>query len=527
MFTNLRYLCLGVFTALVILTLFITSYFKDNLIESVAKNIVKQQADIIINEYTQSIWNRFYPVIAYLYTQPVSEWEVYPQYQAFKEESKSFFNNIKIPKLIIYNNSDYVIFDAESSVEVVDNSNFVSTLLKNDKHANNLVLAKAGQTTYSVVNNVKIKGQTDTKVMFNVLMPLKVTAENQELNLDITKAQGVIEFNFDITDIYVKVDRIKFIISLLTISGLAILTLVVIIGSRKAETVIEKQQEDSMEMASAKMMAESENKAKSQFLANVSHELRTPLNAIIGFSEIISSESMGPLNNEKYKEFIHDIHTSGVHLLSLINDILDFSKAEENKLQVDFEQIELTKLVKVCMRMVLPRAEAAQVKLTEAIPNEPVIIMADQKRFKQVVLNLLSNAVKFTQEAGEVTLRVIKNVENSSVSVEVKDTGVGMAAQDLARALAPFGQVDNKLSRRYEGTGLGLPLTKKLVELMKGRFDIKSEPGLGTTVTLTFLLPSNEIEIETKASQAPTPAVPATADTSASELKATQPPVGS
>ena len=162
------------------------------------------------------------------------------------------------------------------------------------------------------------------------------------------------------------------------------------VASKKAEKLIDTQQEESLEMASLKSAAESESKAKSQFLANISHELRTPLNAIIGFSEIINSESMGPVGNEQYKEFIKDIHTSGVHLLSLINDILDFSKAEENKLQIDFEQTDVIKIIKVSLRMVMPRAEQSKVKIVEEVPTDLLLVVADQKRLKQVILNPVS-----------------------------------------------------------------------------------------------------------------------------------------
>jgi len=270
--------------------------------------------------------------------------------------------------------------------------------------------------------------------------------------------------------------------------------LLLVMASKRVEELIDKQQEAALELANAKAVAESESRAKSQFLANISHELRTPLNAIIGFSELINSESMGPLNNEKYKEFVHDINASGVHLLSLINDILDFSKADENKLQINLEEVDLTKTIKICLRMMAPRSQEAGVTLVDEVPAEHIIILADAKRTKQVVLNLLSNAVKFTPEGGKVIVKVWKNLDNNSIVMQIKDSGIGMAAQDLARALSPFGQIENKLSKRFEGTGLGLPLSKKLVELMNGSFEIQSESNIGTTVTIVFSLQSSDIE---------------------------------
>ncbi len=256
--------------------------------------------------------------------------------------------------------------------------------------------------------------------------------------------------------------------------------------SYSASKIINRQQEANQELIDAKNRAELQNQEKSKFLANISHELRTPLNAVIGFSEIMRDEQFGPLGSEQYRDYIRDIHTSGVHLLSLINDILDFSKADANKLEVEMIDVDLTKAVKTAIRLVLPRSQDAKVELKENIPKQHIILKADPKRLKQVILNLLTNAVKFTPEGGEVLLVVWPDSGDGKITIEVKDTGIGIAPKDIAKAMATFGQVDNKLSRRYEGTGLGLPLSKKLVELMNGTFEIKSEVNLGTTVTIKF-----------------------------------------
>jgi two-component system cell cycle sensor histidine kinase PleC len=250
--------------------------------------------------------------------------------------------------------------------------------------------------------------------------------------------------------------------------------------------IIARQHEANLELAAQAASAQAENRDKSQFLANVSHELRTPLNAIIGFSEFIKSERSGPIGNDKYGEYIRDIHGSGVHLLSLINDILDYSKAEADKLELEISEVDATKTVRNSMRLVSPRAEDAQVQLIEEIPREHFILKTDAKKIKQVMLNLLSNAVKFTPVGGSVTVSMWQNVVDGGLSIEVRDTGIGIAPKDISRAMAPFGQVDNTLSRKYEGTGLGLPLTRKFVEIMGGTFSIASEVGKGTTITIVF-----------------------------------------
>ncbi len=254
----------------------------------------------------------------------------------------------------------------------------------------------------------------------------------------------------------------------------------------RSESIIEIQHEQQADLEAAKTKAEEESVEKSKFLANVSHELRTPLNSIIGFSEILKDEVMGPLGSAQYKEYATDIHASGTHLLSLINDILDFSKADANKLEVEYQETDVTKLLKNCLRLIAQRAEAANVKLGSEFADEHVVTMIDPKRLKQVVLNLLTNAVKFTPPHGRVTLSCAQDLLNHKLVIAVSDTGVGIAEKDISKVMAAFGQVKNEYSSKSEGTGLGLPLTRKLVEIMGGQFVISSKLGEGTRVTLTF-----------------------------------------
>ncbi|WP_316353134.1 sensor histidine kinase [Candidatus Trichorickettsia mobilis] len=261
---------------------------------------------------------------------------------------------------------------------------------------------------------------------------------------------------------------------------------IVTYNTNYAQRIINKQFEANRGLEEARIRAETESSAKTEFLANVSHELRTPLNAIIGFSEIIISETYGAIENKQYAEYVQDINNSGKHLLSIINDILDFSKASVDKLKVEHVELDLNKLASSSMRFVKPRADEAKIQLIEDLPKEHIVIKADPKRLKQALLNLLSNSVKFTPENGKITLKITIDASMSEVYIQVIDTGIGMSEKDIPKALSTFGQIDNKLSRKYEGTGLGLPLTKKLVELMHGKFDLTSIIGVGTTITLTF-----------------------------------------
>jgi len=230
--------------------------------------------------------------------------------------------------------------------------------------------------------------------------------------------------------------------------------------------------------------AAASSQAKSQFLAAMSHELRTPLNAIIGYSELIRTEVYGPLGDARYVDYLGDIHSSGSHLLALINDILDLARLDANRVELDDEDFDLGELIDETMRAVGPQAAEAELVLEHRSAERPPHVRADRRRVKQVLLNLLSNAVKFTPEGGHV--RVLVERAPDALSVSVSDTGIGMGPDDIAVALERFGQVDGSLARRYEGTGLGLPLVKQLIELHGGSLRLTSAPGAGTTATITF-----------------------------------------
>jgi two-component system cell cycle sensor histidine kinase PleC len=246
----------------------------------------------------------------------------------------------------------------------------------------------------------------------------------------------------------------------------------------------------SVEIAAEKSITESRaaaeeaSRAKSEFLANMSHELRTPLNAIIGFSETMAGELLGPMTNPRYKDYASDIVASGRHLLSVINDVLDLSKVEAGKLELHDEELQLGALFERCVALVRQRATAARVRLTIAAAALPPIV-ADETRLKQILINLLTNAVKFTPEGGDVRLQASR-LDDGRLEMSVRDSGIGMRAEDIPRALEPFRQIDNAYNKTKEGTGLGLPLVKKLVDLHRGELKIASEPGAGTTVSVVW-----------------------------------------
>jgi two-component system cell cycle sensor histidine kinase PleC len=227
--------------------------------------------------------------------------------------------------------------------------------------------------------------------------------------------------------------------------------------------------------------AEAANQAKSEFLANMSHELRTPLNAINGFSEIMAGEMFGPLGHEKYKGYAGDILKSGQHLLSLINDILDMAKIEAGKMTLRYEPVSLAEVCEDAIRLMRGKAEDCGLTLTLMADNLPEI-EADYRGLKQVMLNLISNAVKFTPEGGVITVSAARNGLDR-MRISVTDSGIGIAEADLARLAQPFEQVEGQHSKTTQGTGLGLALTKSLIELHQGVMTMTSAPGVGTTVS--------------------------------------------
>ena len=256
---------------------------------------------------------------------------------------------------------------------------------------------------------------------------------------------------------------------------------------RIAGVIIEISDRKATEQAllAAKEEAETANRTKSAFLANMSHELRTPLNAIIGFSEIMQSETFGPIGNPKYAEYAGDIRSSGQHLLEVINDILDLSRVESGILELSKETVDLAMVAGQALRMVEEAAQRRNIRLDVSLDAVPSHVVGDPRAIRQILLNLLSNSIKFTPEGGSVRLGA-KLDETGRVCISVTDTGIGMHPEDIPVALAPFRQIDSSLARAYEGTGLGLPLAKALTEMHGGELSVTSEPGRGTEIVIAL-----------------------------------------
>jgi len=257
-----------------------------------------------------------------------------------------------------------------------------------------------------------------------------------------------------------------------------------LLREEQANTALRQSEQQALRLAAEAQRA---NRAKSEFLASMSHELRTPLNAILGFSEIIRGQIYGPVGHAKYLEYAGDVHKSGVHLLDLINDVLDLSKIDAGKMELRESVFSVNTLIEDCA-LLLRESAKGRVAL-ELRLDVPALVRADQRLTKQVLINLLSNAIKFTPPTGSITVGTVES--DGGLEIYVADTGIGMTAQQLEKAFSIYGQVDSRIARRHEGTGLGLPISQSLARLHGGDLIAHSVPGKGTR--MAFLLPHGRI----------------------------------
>ena len=258
---------------------------------------------------------------------------------------------------------------------------------------------------------------------------------------------------------------------------------------------LERARRQIADLEQARLAAQQANQAKSIFLASISHELRTPLNAVIGFSEVLQQQFYGRLN-EKQAEYVTDILRSGTHLLELINDILDLSKAEAGKLELNEDEIDLNGIVQQAFRMLRPRVEAKGIMASTELPHRTMRVQGDGQKLKQVVINLLANAVKFTPTGGFIRITAMV-ARDGAPSLIVEDAGIGIAPDEMDKVLKPFERAESQASLALEGTGIGLPLSKSIVERHGGTLHLASELGRGTTVVVR--LPPERLRFYTPA----------------------------
>jgi signal transduction histidine kinase len=258
-----------------------------------------------------------------------------------------------------------------------------------------------------------------------------------------------------------------------------------LLPTRIINGVFDRLARSDVDLMLARDHAESASRAKSEFLAVMSHELRTPLNAILGFAEMMQRGSFGPLGHKRYDEYIGDIHASGRHLLEMVNDILDLTKAEAGKLELIEVSVSVAEIADAACRMVAPQARARHIIVSNRIGRNLPMLRGDERRLTQIVLNFVANAVKFSNDGGRVELDAFID-QDGSFAVMVRDNGIGIAEPDIPRVMEIFQQADHGHARRYGGTGLGLPLAKKLIELHGGSLVLESKQESGTRIIARF-----------------------------------------
>lgn len=410
--------------------------------------LIENNSSNIKSIFSNTIWQK-YSITFDLLDHNMRTIIVSPQFKQFDIEVRDFFHNVNLLQVLIYTKYNELLFSLNTTHE---------------RQHNDYVIY---QSTDKIIE--------DETGDITAILPISSDKFSK-----FPEAVMELKYNSSAMAEYINSIYVSYFvtIAILTVVILSIIYYILLVN-RKA---LNQQYKINLKLKMAKESAEENNLKKSIFLASVSHELKTPLNSIIGFSQLLKEDST--INVNKYQEYVNDIYNSGVHLLSLINDILDFSKTEVNKLSIHNSLFDLNKVLESCVRMVNPRAKKYYVTIKVQAPDEPTIITADARRMKQVLLNLLSNSLKFTKEQGQIIIMISKKAEHIILTIE--DTGIGIAEKDLAKAMSSFGQADNELSRKYEGTGLGLPLSKRLVELMGGTFNIKSKKEHGTIVTLRF-----------------------------------------
>jgi two-component system cell cycle sensor histidine kinase PleC len=490
MFAYIRYIALICVVAGSIISALLVRVFAGEIRTELQSQVLEEHK-IIAEAIASGLWRDYAPLSPTLVNTPAGPVTVPVDFSRFPTAAQAFLAQFDLGRIGLYAFKDGQVYPLASDVDPRFAGEVVASGTDTPRSPVLLIGLERVREGYSVSRGLNIIDvRKESRRVFQSLIPIpRANAQGERVKACLARFDPTCTpeiFVELVSDLTPTLETIHFYQWAITI-GAVLLFLsvgtVVFVTVGRAEGIIARQHELNLELTAAAAAAEAQSRDKSMFLANISHELRTPLNAIIGFSEIIKNEGRASLAKQ-HQDYVDDIHGSGKHLLALINDILDYSKAEAGKLQIEYSEADMLKLIRNCMRMVLPRAEAAQVTLVENLPKTPLAITTDIKKLKQVLLNILSNAVKFTPAGGEVRIAVWQDIVTHDMVVEIKDTGIGISPKDISRVMMPFVQVDSTLARRFEGTGLGLPLSKKFIESLGGQFFIESEVNKGTTITV-------------------------------------------
>lgn len=396
-----------------------------------------------------SIWPRYAGFVSDAHQMTPDDIRVHPKTISLHRDVAELMRGTPILKVKMYDLNGLTVFSTETSQIGGD-------YRENLRYQEALGGGNATKLEYRERFN-SISGTVNNRHVLSSYLPVRPGGSSGRI-------EGVVKIYNDVKGFHALLIREGIIQVVIVAAALVVVYGLLLLAVWFADRSIGRHHARTVQLTRNVARAEAANQAKSEFLANMSHELRTPLNAVIGMSEVIHREMYGPINIAKYKEFAGDIHDAGGHLLGVINDVLDIAKAESGKVDVAPEMTNAAEVVRSASRLMEEQARAGGIDLQVNLPSDLPDIRSDPTRVRQIVINLLSNALKFTPNGGSVSVTLAQVGVTDSVMVTVSDTGIGICENDIPLVLAPFGQVDSAYSRRFEGTGLGLPLSKELAE---------------------------------------------------------------
>jgi signal transduction histidine kinase len=421
--------------------------------------------------FSNAIWPKYADFIKSARTLDTHTLRNHPITARLREDTVHQMRGLAVLKVKIYDLAGLTAFSTQASQIGDDKSANAGFLAARQGH---VVSELSHRDTFSAFEQ-----EISHRDVLSSYIPI-VTVPGQS-----AQVEGVFEVYYDLTELLARINRSSRNQALIVFSTLAALYLLVLMAIYRHDRVVAGQYRQNLALAAEASAASEQNRVKSEFLANMSHELRTPLNAILGFSDTMRSEIFGPLGADRYSVYMNDIWESGNHLLGIVDDVLDMSKVETGKLEIDPVELRVEDIVSTCRRMMAPACEKKDIDLVAELPEYSIRLMADERRVNQMMLNILSNAVKFSPEGGSIKVSV-QIAETGALEIAFRDYGCGIAEEDIATVLKPFGQVAGAYARAQGGTGLGLPITKSFAELHGGTLNVASIVGEGTIVTTIF-----------------------------------------